>query len=274
MPSLITNGYLYIAQPPLYKVKKGSSEVYLKDQEELDNYILNNSIADFVLHENDDVKISGEVLGKLISEIFIINSHIETIKTDLPQYILKALIISNYFSDPDNIDYDLLIQNLNILYKAPYKTEWSFDMENELFFINKLSRGVTERFVIDGKIRNNKDIHFIAPKIANINLNLTEKSFLETKEGMKKINNIFDISIVVGEIGKKGLTIQRFKGLGEMNPDQLWETTLDPDSRILLQVSIGDAEQADEVFSTLMGDVVEPRRNFIQQNALDANLDA
>jgi DNA gyrase subunit B len=274
MPTLITNGYLYIAQPPLYKVKKGSSEVYLKDQEELDNYILNNSIADFILHENDNVKISGEVLGKLISEIFVINTHIETIKTDLPQYVLKSLIISNYFADPENANLALIKANLNILYKAPYNTEWSFDKEGDLFFINKLSRGVTERFVVDGKIRNNKDIHFLVPKIANINLNLTEKSFLETKEGMKKINNIFDISVVVGEIGKKGLTIQRFKGLGEMNPDQLWDTTLDPDSRVLLQVTIADAVEADEVFSTLMGDVVEPRREFIQQNALDANLDA
>ncbi|MBL6784900.1 MAG: DNA topoisomerase (ATP-hydrolyzing) subunit B [Rickettsiales bacterium] len=274
MPELIANGYLYIAQPPLYKVKKGSSEVYLKDQAELDSYILNNSISDFTLHETDDIKITGDVLSSLIANIFKINSVLTTIKTDIPEYIIKALIISGFFKQDSKVNYDLLSSNLNLLFKEPYKTDWSFEVEGEYFIILKTSRGVTERFIIDSKISHNKDILSIVPKINDIDIDINANTYLETKEGMKKINNIFDISKIVGEIGKKGLTIQRFKGLGEMNPDQLWETTLDPDSRILLQVTIGDAEQADDVFSTLMGDVVEPRRDFIQQNALDANLDA
>jgi DNA gyrase subunit B len=274
MPELVSNGYLYIAQPPLYKVKKGSSEVYLKDQSGLDDYILNNSISDFIFHENEQVKISGDILSKLISNIFKINAHIEAIKVDIPDYVIKALIVSGYFNDPENCTDAKLTKNLNMLHKAPYKTEWSFEKEGDLFLIHKHSRGVTERYIVDHRVRHNKDILALVPRVAEITIDINEHSFLETKEGMKKINNIFDISQIVGEMGKKGLTIQRFKGLGEMNPDQLWETTLDPDSRVLLQVSIDDAEQADDVFSTLMGDVVEPRREFIQNNALNANLDA
>lgn len=276
MPEIIQHGYLYIARPPLYRVKKGQSEIYLKDDQELNDYLINNALSEATLVTEAKEEISGEPLSRLANLAVAVKNQLRQTTHDIEEYVLRALFVSNYFSAnlADNF-LDELKSNLEIFNASQYPTDWQIEMqEDESLLIAKNSRGVLEQIRVPGDLRKTKDAEQLASKSQNFVGIFSNATIMTVRGEERQAKNLFAFLDIILGSGKKGLSIQRFKGLGEMNPDQLWETTLDPDARTLLQVTVTDAENAEEVFSTLMGDVVEPRREFIQSNALYANLDA
>jgi DNA gyrase subunit B len=279
MPKLIEHGFLYIAQPPLYKVKKGSSEVYLKNEQALQNYIIDNALTNAVLKTKSGDRSSLD-LKEFILKIGKFSQLINSITRIISAEISESLALSKAFNKAifdDNSESKKIFNQLEkILNKNPNsEIKWSASLLNQdEFEIVKEVRGVKSNFVI-------KRNYFEYPEIVGLN-QLVDQIADDFSNQIKLVKNDEVIIInspthlinIVNEIGKKGLSIQRFKGLGEMNAEQLWETTLDPSNRTLLQVKIDHFDEADETFSTLMGNVVEPRREFIQENALKVvNLD-
>ena len=279
MPEIIEHGYLYIAQPPLYKVKRGQSEVYLKDDDALQEYLINNSISNGKLIVGEE-EISGVPLANLIRSLYKLKVSFEKLSNHhyLPIELLEALNLSGFFLEDRKGDFlESLNANLKKLLVDEYGTSWTASLCEEGVEIIRVSRGVEDKFLVKNSIKlssNGLEIAKIAKNYLSLFDNPDNRIQFIIKEDIRVVLTPLELLEVVAILSKKGLTIQRFKGLGEMNPEQLWETTLDPDARILLQVAVKDAEAADETFSTLMGDVVEPRREFIQANALNANLDS
>ena len=279
MPELIENGHLYIAQPPLYKVSRGRSEVYLKDQAEMDNYLVQQGIEGAVLRQGNGEEISGQDLIRIVDEARQLRRVFQAFPTHYPRHILEQAAISGAFV-PGAVDGDLqgtadkLAARLNLI-AVEYEKGWSGRItQDHGMRLARILRGVEEVRTLDGKMLRSGE----ARKTGSFTKSLQDvyelPATLVRKDRSQVIHGPIDLlDAILGE-GEKGLSLQRYKGLGEMNPDQLWETTLDPDARILLQVQVSDMAEADDLFTKLMGDVVEPRREFIQQNALSVeNLD-
>lgn len=282
MPELIERGYVYIAQPPLYKVKKGNSILYIKNEREMDDYLIRGGCDDASLLLADGEQIAGQDLIGLVEQNRKARSLIATLSKNVPEKIIEQMAICGLFdaevlNDKAKLrsELDKLAARLDGL-EAEYDRGWTADVEADgsLLFSRTL-RGVTEKHIVGANILDSQE----APVLNNMRDILRENfitvSTLISKQGLeKKIHGPVSFVDAVIAAGKKGITIQRYKGLGEMNPEQLWETTLDPEARSLLQVRIDRMEEADETFATLMGDVVEPRKEFIQENALNVvNLD-
>lgn len=282
MPELIERGYVYIAQPPLYKVKKGNSILYIKNEREMDDYLIRGGCDDASLLLADGEQIAGQDLIGLVEQNRKARSLIATLSKNVPEKIIEQIAICGLFdaevlNDKAKLrsELDKLAARLDGL-EAEYDRGWMADVEADgsLLFSRTL-RGVTEKHIVGANILDSQE----APVLNNmrdiLRENFTTVSTLISKQGLeKKIHGPVSFVDAVIAAGKKGITIQRYKGLGEMNPEQLWETTLDPEARSLLQVRIDRMEEADETFATLMGDVVEPRKEFIQENALNVvNLD-
>lgn len=272
MPEIIEKGYLYIAQPPLYKVKKGSSEVYLKDDKAFEEFIINTALDDSVLTIGSGSQKAGKDLEDLVKKVKRFNDLIGSLAMRAPTSIIQAAALSGALEEKD------LQKAATATAKQLNQTseeEWTGESGENRINLSRTVRGVKQSVILgEGILKSPEaaELHIIGKEIAEV---FAGKSTLVKKENEFDIESPIDLWLAIEDLGKKGTTISRFKGLGEMNPDQLWETTLDPDSRTLLQVNVEHAEEADEVFSTLMGDVVEPRREFIQENALNVqNLDA
>jgi len=280
MRPLIERGYLYIAQPPLYKVKRGQSEVYLKDERAMDTYLLDAAAEEGTFTAHNGTVLSGSSLRKFADVILKAHNYFIGLKRRFnnPQ-ILEQCLFYGLFSDHQK-DLSGLVDKLNKLSiaqlnsKPGYQPSWKVERQEANIIFKKTIGGVTESWKLDeGTFRSHeiRSLLHIQPEI---------QEFFEAAgrfEG-KNINTIItgptELGEAMVEVGRRGIAISRFKGLGEMNPDQLWETTLDPEARTLLQVKLDHLEEAEEIFSTLMGDVVEPRRDFIQTNALKVvNLD-
>lgn len=275
MPEIIENGYLYIAKPPLYKVKKGNSEVYLADDKELEEYLISNSLNDCRLKLLDNDEISGDPLGSLIRDLVKLNKYFEKLSVHIPAKIIEIAAINGFFSS--DIDQSFIINfesSLNKYLSDEYGTKWSVNNFENGFELVRLSRGVKEVFLLKSDYKETIEGREINNIISNYISLFGDRLQFINKDKISIANTPCELLEIIFSLSKKGLNIQRFKGLGEMNPEQLWETTLDPDARTLLKVKLDKEGSADEVFSTLMGDVVEPRRDFIQANALNANLDA
>lgn len=281
MREVIENGYIYIAQPPLYKAKRGSSEIYLKDDSEMENYLIETGIKDAVLVTNDDVQIAGQELKDLAYISSRARLLIEPLSKRLPKKILEQIAISGLFRD-EIIDDAQKAENtakeiakrLDAL-EEEYEKGWDSERRGDgaIIFFRTL-RGVTERHIVDTSIISSGEAKALARMHESLDKNFAQNSLFKYKDEQDKIVGPVSLFEKIMRSGRKGIAISRYKGLGEMNPEQLWETTLDPESRSLLQVKIDDVMKADEVFSTLMGDVVEPRRDFIQENAMNVvNLD-
>ena len=279
MPQLIENGHLYIAQPPLYKVSRGKSEVYLKDQAAMEDYLIEQGVDGAMLRQGNGEEISGADLARVVDLARQMRRVIEAFPTHYPRHILEQAAIAGAFV-PGAVDSDLqgvadkVATRLNLI-ALEYEQGWQGRItQDHGIRLARILRGVEEVRTMDGKMLRSGE----ARRSGTFTQHLQEvyglPATLVRKDRSQLIHGPMDLLNAVLTEGEKGLSLQRYKGLGEMNPDQLWETTLDPDARTLLQVKVDDMAEADDLFTKLMGDVVEPRREFIQQNALNVeNLD-
>ena len=279
MPELIEGGYLYIAQPPLYKVSRGKSEVYLKDQSELDDYLVQQGIDGTVLRLGSGAEIAGADLERVVGEARQLKRVLDAFPTHYPRHILEQAAVAGAFV-PGAVDADLqgvadkVAARLDQI-ALEYERGWQGRItQDHGIRLARILRGVEEVRTLDGPMLRSGE----ARKTGSFTESLQEvygtPAMLIRKDRSQAIMGPLGLLEAVLEEGQKGLTLQRYKGLGEMNSDQLWETTLNPDDRVLLQVKVDDMVEADNLFTKLMGDVVEPRREFIQKNALSVeNLD-
>jgi DNA gyrase subunit B len=283
MKVLVERGYIYIAQPPLYKVKKGKQERYVKDDKELNAYLLQLAIEGAHLHLDDNLPaLTDLALENLARQYIVVKGIFERLGKTVPLDLLEELIDlpavkEETLSDSTKLAEwaKLLALRLNEKSGASLSYEVSVNSdENSVQFgltITKKMHGIFTKYKLSPEFFKGVDYSVIAQFVEQSVDLLTERSFVSRGERKQNVNKFSEVYNWLMKEARKGLNIQRYKGLGEMNPDQLWETTMDPENRRLLQVRIEDAVAADEVFTTLMGDHVEPRRNFIESNALNVN---
>ena len=276
MPELIARGHLYIAQPPLYRAKRGNDERYLKNDKMLEDYLLDKALAEARIVYADGTHHAGAEMGAELAWLREAAGNIRRLANAVPTWLVEqAAIVGALTSDPDRTTgvSGELVERLNAL-SLPNERTWKAHADERGLHLARIVRGVAEWHDIDMGSLRSSEARWLSDRTAALQARFSEPATLgldKTDTPVAGPASTFDR--ILGQ-GRKGLSIQRFKGLGEMNPDQLWKTTLDPDARTLLQVRVGDAEDAAQVFSTLMGDVVEPRRDFIVGNALKvANLD-
>lgn len=286
MPEIIERGYVYIAQPPLYKVKKGKQEQYLKDEPAMLQFQTSLALDGAALHVNESAPaIAGEALEKLVNDYRKVQELITRLSRRAPEVVLNELIYQPELSLEALIDeaqvqawvaaINLSLENNNTN-GAQYLLDYSFFEERNCYLpkVKVRQHGMEREFPISydffasGEYRS---IVALGKGIANL---IEEGGYVKRGEKTKPVASFAEALDWLMNESKRGLYVQRYKGLGEMNPDQLWETTMDPETRRMLRVTIEDAVAADQLFSTLMGDHVEPRRDFIETNALKvANLD-
>ena len=279
MPELIEHGHLFIAEPPLYKVARGKSEVYLKDQAALEDYLIQQGIEGAVLRLGSGEEIVGADLNRVVEEARVVRKSLMAFPTHYPMHILEQATIAGALV-PGRVDADAqgvaneVSRRLDDV-AVEYERGWHGrpTQDHGLRFSRSL-RGVEEVRTLDGQILRSGEARRLATHTEALQEVYGGIAKLVRKDREQLIHGPTELLSAILTEGEKGLTLQRYKGLGEMNPDQLWETTLDPAARVLNQVKIDDLAEADDIFTKLMGDVVEPRREFIQQNALSVeNLD-
>ncbi|MES2542827.1 MAG: DNA topoisomerase (ATP-hydrolyzing) subunit B [Pseudomonadota bacterium] len=273
MPQLIEGGYLYIAQPPLYKVARGKSEVYLKDQAALEDYLIDMGTEGAVLRLTDGQEIAGNDLARVVEAARQFRRVLDAFPTHYPRAILEQAALAGSF-DPGKADADLqavadtVARRLNMIAQE-FERGWSGRItQDQGIRLSRILRGVEELRTLDGAVLRSGEARRLSQVAGQTRDIYRDPARLVRKDREQLIHGPIDLLKSILAEGEKGLTLQRYKGLGEMNPSQLWETTLDPEARTLLQVKVDDLAEADDIFSKLMGDVVEPRREFIQQNAL------
>jgi DNA gyrase subunit B len=280
MPSLIEAGHLYIAEPPLYKVARGRSEVYLKDQMALEEYLIAQGIEGAILKLKSGVEMAGADLLRIVGEARQVKRILAAFPTQYPRNILEqatiagALIAGQLDSNAQGVA-DAVATRLDLI--APeYEKGWQGrPTQDHGLRMSRMLRGVEEQRVLDGPVLRAGEAQRLARFTGALQEIYGGAATLVRRDRSVAVHGPMDLLQAILSEGEKGLSLQRYKGLGEMNPDQLWETTLDPEARTLLQVRVDDVAEADDIFSKLMGDVVEPRREFIQRNALSVeNLDA
>ena len=282
MAAVIDHGYLYIAQPPLYRAKRGASEVYLKDDRELEDHLIAAGIEETVLTFHDGTESAGEDLHAILDEARTARNLLAPLvrRTGNLALVEQAAILGalgkELFYDKRRAAEAAAYIAMRLDAMVPkFERGWSgvVNDNGDLVFSRTL-RGVTGHHRIDAKLIESAEAGRLDAIAGKLQVIYERHATLTRKDFETVITGPTGLIESVMDLGRKGVTVQRYKGLGEMNPDQLWETTLDPDARTLLQVKIGHADESEEIFSTLMGDVVEPRREFIQAHALEvANLD-
>ncbi len=276
MPELIERGYLYIAQPPLYKVEKGKSVRYIKDEEELSDYLIEMGSVDASLTLGSGAVVASEDLRRIANEALEAQNIISRLKAKASDTVLAQLTIAGTLGpDAGEAEIKTASARLNVVAdEGENNWEGHFDDDGSLVMEREV-RGVGERVVLGRAFRDSADARRLH-KMAKV-LEETYGAPASFRRGEAEPLDIHGPAALLDAIfagGRKGYKIQRYKGLGEMNPDQLWETTLDPNARSLLQVRVDTADGADDLFTKLMGDVVEPRRDFIISNALEADVDS
>ncbi len=282
MPQLIDRGYLYIAQPPLYRAKKGNDGVYLKNDGGLDDFLIEAGLKDCVLELHDGSQIGAVDLReavmlslrakRLMTPLLRRLTNVDVAEQTAILGAFNAELLSSREQSAEVAD--VIARRLDGL-AEPSERGWSADLiAGDGFAFSRTLRGVTERHVVDGALMRSAEARRLDEMAAELQRLFGRPAVLRIKDEERRVTGPIRLIDVVLGLGRKGISIQRYKGLGEMNTDQLWETTLDPNARTLLQVKVTHAEEAGKVFATLMGDVVEPRREFIQSNALKVvNLD-
>ncbi len=280
MPQLIEAGHLYIAQPPLYKVARGKSEVYIKDQAALEDYLIDMGLEGAVLRLGSGEELAGADLRRVIEGARAFRKVLDAFPTNYPRGILEQAALAGAF-DAGQAETglqavaDVVATRLNMI-AAEYEKGWVGRItQDQGIRLSRILRGVEELRTLDGAVLRSGEARRLSAISRETRDAYSDRARLVRKDREQTVHGPIDLLKSVLAEGEKGLTLQRYKGLGEMNPEQLWETTLDPEARTLLQVKIEDLAEADDIFTKLMGDVVEPRREFIQQNALNVeHLDA
>ncbi len=287
MPELVEQGHLYIAQPPLYRAKRDGKPQYLKGDPEMENYLIDNGTAGNVLVLGADTpaggaQIAGQDLRALVEqavqakhlmEVLVRRvGNVQVVEQTLIAGALNPEIISEPERAADAATY--IAKRLDTI-AAPNERGWRGEaLEDGGLTFTRTVRSLTERRTVDGPLLRSSEARRLDLMTAALQETYTHSAVLRTKDRELRVTGPSSLADAVFEVGRKGVTVARYKGLGEMNPDQLWETTLDPSARALLQVRVAHADEAASIFSTLMGDSVEPRREFIQANALQVtNLD-
>ena len=282
MPELIERGHLYIAQPPLYRAKRGDSQRYLKDDRELEDYLIDSGLRDSLLEFASGAQIAGADLREFIVMAVRAKHLMEPMNRKVShadiveQAAIAGVLNPNIIPDVERADAAAayIATRLDAL-AAEHERGWSGQAAQDggLSFRRTL-RGVTEERVIDAALIRSAEARMLDAMAGELQETFLDHSTLKGKDKSFRITGPQSLADAIFTLGRKGVTINRYKGLGEMNPDQLWETTLDADVRSLLQVRVAMTDEASDIFSTLMGDIVEPRRDFIQAHALEvANLD-
>jgi DNA gyrase subunit B len=282
MPEILERGHLFIAQPPLYRAKKGSTEVYLKNDRALEDYLVDAGIKDCVLVLHNGSQLAGNDLSHAVIQAL----NAKRLMTPLLQRLSNRSLAEQsavlgafnpqLLAQPELAEQiaQVIARRMNGLVPENERGWSAVMVEGGGFAFSRTLRGVTERHLFDGALLRSSEARKLDEMAIELQRIYARPATLKAPDQEIRIAGPLGLVDVVIELGRKGVTIQRYKGLGEMNPDQLWETTLDPNQRALLRVENRHADEAAEVFAKLMGDVVEPRREFIQQNALKVvNLD-
>lgn len=281
LPQLIEKGHLYVAQPPLYKLVRGKSEVYLKDEAALDAFLIDCGIEDALFKDEKNISYKGADLKTLVLKARVFNRLLNSVPSRYNRRVLEALALVGAFEAVTGLTpakaskwAQEAAAALNAQAQSPEQKGWSGKGDDGSFVLTQVVRGVTDRQVVDSELRKSGEARALAKAAREMDKLYGHKACLVKDEERFPAPSPVALLETVLALGRRRLAIQRYKGLGEMNPVQLWETTLDPAARSLLQVKVAQADTADEIFSKLMGEVVEERREFIQENALSvANLD-
>jgi len=280
MPELVEKGHVYIAQPPLYKVARGKAQSYLKDERALEDYLIDQGLVDAVLVAGDGTERAGRDLRDVVEQARQIASGINGLHSRYNRDVVEQGAIGGIL-DPEllhsaveaNAAAERIAKRLDDI-SEEMETGWHGSFGNDGFMFKREVRGVTEVHFLDRALLGSLDARRLNERRPHLTEVYDKPAKLKRKDKVEVVNGPRSLLDAVYDTGRKGIELQRYKGLGEMNPEQLWETTLDPDVRTLLQVKVGDIAEADEIFAKLMGDIVEPRRDFIQENALNvSNLD-
>ncbi|WP_106752751.1 DNA topoisomerase (ATP-hydrolyzing) subunit B [Pannonibacter carbonis] len=281
MPDLIERGHIYIAQPPLYKVKRGQSEQYLKDQTALENYLISTGLDDTSLTLANGEVLMGADLRQVVETARSISGILDGLHARYDRSVVEQAAIAGALNPEvlHNVEKAqeaaaYIARRLDIL-ADEFERGWSAEVRDDGSLVfRRTVRGVEEVATIDAALLGSSDARRLDAHGAYLREIYGKAATLRRKDQEHAIRGPQALLSTVFAIGRKGISLQRYKGLGEMNPEQLWETTLDPNVRSLLQVRVREADDADDIFTKLMGDEVEPRREFIQDNALSvANLD-
>jgi DNA gyrase subunit B len=276
MPELVERGHIYIAQPPLYKIKQGKEERYLKDEHEMKNFMLKSALNNAAFYSSlESTPIQGEALGEIAKQYFLAEAVIDRLSRFIAPEASHALLILPSLSLDDEKQAQNSANLLEVACGGMIKTAVEADEHGELKLrLSKTYHGNHSVSYLDKEFLQGGDYIQIRQTATALEGLISLTSYVIKGEQRRAVTSFKQAVEWLLEEAKRGVSIQRYKGLGEMNPEQLWETTMDVSNRILLQVRIEDAIAADEIFTTLMGDIVEPRRLFIEQNALGVkNLD-
>ena len=281
MPEVIERGHLFIAQPPLYKVKRGSSEQYLKDAKALEDYLVDTGLENTALVLADGTERAGQDLRAIVEEALSVRAALDALHARYPRPLIEQAAIAGVLNPEVLASADqaanaaaYIARRLDVIADETERG-WTGEPTSDggMSFTREV-RGVKEAWTLDGKLIGSADALRLDRKSAHLQEIYERPAKLRRKDGETMIFGPTSLLDAIFAFGRKGITMQRYKGLGEMNPEQLWETTLDPNVRTLLRVKVSELDEADDIFTKLMGDVVEPRRDFIRENALNvANLD-
>jgi DNA gyrase subunit B len=281
MPQMIERGYIYVAKPPLYKVSRGKSQTYLQNDKEYENYLTNVVATDAMLSTVDGVQVRGEDLGRLIMLCQTAKQTLSGLHNiGLPMKFAEALALNGcldaaFLANPSADKMKTAADYLNMM-EPEYEKGWEINFDaNVGIVITRMLRSVLDKFILPISAFDSVELRGWnnLPGRDELISMFVKPATIEIKGNSSKVYSPSDLVRVAFAYAKNGISVQRYKGLGEMNSEQLWETTMDPNHRSLFQVKVTDASKADEVFSMLMGEVVEPRRDFIVSNALDAKID-
>ena len=280
MRPLIESGYLYIAQPPLYKVKRGSSEQYLKDEKAMDDYLIGNGVEGAILRLPSGEERAGGDLRALVEEARLTRQVLAQLHNRYNRSAVEQAAIAGALKPIAAIGDDEAAARANEIAARldaladEIERGWEGRVENGSYVLTRELRGVKQALILDPGLLASAEARRLDERAASLRQTYASPALLVRRGDEFRISGPSALLDAILAAGGKGVTQQRYKGLGEMNPEQLWETTLDRDARSLLQVKIKEGDEAEDLFVKLMGDVVEPRREFIQDNALNvANLD-